>query len=123
MAVTETWLNDESSVVIGELTPPGYSFLNVPRPVITNPNQTHNYGGTGLLYKSPLDMFILHSGCTTKTFEPAYFTATHRKINVVVIYRPPPSPTNGFTSLQFLREFDAFIGILALNSQKNPYRW
>ena len=39
MAVTETWLNDESSVVIGELTPPGYfwMFLDRSSPILIKP--------------------------------------------------------------------------------------
>ncbi|XP_038074801.1 uncharacterized protein LOC119742706 [Patiria miniata] len=117
MAVTETWLTDESSVIIGELTPPGYSFLNVPR-IVSSTIQTLNYGGISLLYKLPLGMFFQHSGHTTTTFEHAYFTNMKREINTVVIYRPPPSPMNGFTTLQFLREFDGFISVLALNSHR-----
>lgn len=29
--LTETWLREDDNVIIGELKPPGYSFLNVPR--------------------------------------------------------------------------------------------
>ena len=31
MCVTETWLYEKSTAVIGEATPPGYVFLNFPR--------------------------------------------------------------------------------------------
>ena len=31
MLITETWLGDEEDVLIGAMTPPGYSFINVPR--------------------------------------------------------------------------------------------
>ena len=29
--LTETWLSQNDPVIIGELTPPGYTFLNIPR--------------------------------------------------------------------------------------------
>ena len=116
MAITETWLSDDSYIVIGELTPPGYSFINVPR-LSNNSNTTHNYGGVGLLYKTPLGMFR-HPFNRMTTFEHAHFTNKGREINIVVIYRPPPSPKNGFTTSQFLSEFETFICDLALTTQK-----
>ena len=56
MLFTETWLAEDDNVVIGELTPPGYSFINVPRREATG-------GGIGALYKSNLNLSLvkLHS--------------------------------------------------------------
>ena len=49
--LTETWLATDDPVVIGELKPDGYDYLNFPL-------GTSNHGGTGVLFKSQLG-FIL----------------------------------------------------------------
>ena len=56
-------------------------------------------------------MLIHNFDYISNTFEHAYFIDRKRDNNIVVIYRPPTSTTNGFTMLQFLKEFDTFIGI------------
>ena len=50
LCLTETWLRKDDPVVIGEISPPGYSFINVPR------NSNNHRGGVGILYKSQLSL-------------------------------------------------------------------
>ncbi len=63
MIITETWLHDDETIIIGEATPPGYSFLNYPRPTITHG------GGIGILFKTPLKLSLRKTQCDTKYFK------------------------------------------------------
>ena len=48
MFLTETWLSvDLDQVAIGELAPPGYNYINMPR-------KTDNHDGIGVLHRSTL---------------------------------------------------------------------
>ena len=48
--LTETWLSvDLDQVAIGELTPLGYNYINMPR-------KTDKYGGIGVLHRSTLKL-------------------------------------------------------------------
>ena len=49
MFLTETWLRKNDPVKIGELTPPGYTFINVPRVTVDD-----HHGGIGVLYRDNL---------------------------------------------------------------------
>ena len=49
MIITETWLRTDDPVVINESTPPGYTFLNAPRP-----NSAH--GGIAVISRAPLGL-------------------------------------------------------------------
>ena len=81
--LTETWLNDSDNVIIGELCPPGYMFINVPR-------DSDNYGGIGVLYRCPLKFQIIPFNFKSATFEYTIISNTRRKIYYILIYRPPP---------------------------------
>lgn len=80
--LTETWLNDSDNVIIGELCPPGYMFINVP-------SDSDNYGGIGVLYRCPLKFQIIPFNFKSATFEYTIISNTGRKIYYILIYRPP----------------------------------
>ena len=103
MFLTETWLSvDLDQVAIGELTQPGYNNINMPR-------KTDNHGGIGVLHRSTLKLQIYPSDFLAETFEHVIIVDKERKIKYVIVYRPPPSSENKFTTSKFLYEFDDFL--------------
>ncbi len=110
--VTESWLTSNDRVVEGECTLPGYVFLNIPRPS-DNPSGNRG-GGIAILFKEQLNIQIRSNQLKTTYFENVTLTDTANNLNLVVIYRPPPSPTNGFRTTDFLNEFDEFLEDVAL---------
>ena len=105
MFLTETWISETDTVVIGEIKLPGYSVINVPR------ISDHYGGGIGFVSRVELKLQLLPTGLTFTTFEHACFTnvSTAIPIYYFLIYRPPPSQDNGFKIPEFLREFDSFV--------------
>ena len=110
--VTETWLCEDDPVIIGELTPPSYSFLNIPR------TQTDLYGGIGILYRSSLKLSIKQTDIKTITFEHAIVTDVLRCVQYIVVYRPPPSAVNGFKTKDYLTEIDEFLSDVNMSANK-----
>ena len=56
MIIVESWLDDISdSVIIGFCTPPGYTFLNMPR------NSKNRGAGIAVVFKTPLKMITKQS--------------------------------------------------------------
>ena len=109
MLITETWLTKEKDpVAIGELTLPGYNFINIPRPT----NDDH--GGIGILYRCSFKLQVIPFEFYSKTFEYVITSDRQREIYYVTVYRPPPSSENKLTTSQFLSDFDDFL--LELNA-------
>ena len=61
--ITETWLSEADDVVIGECTPPGYTFISSPRISSTRG------GGIGVLFKTPLKLKKKNKDFVSSTFE------------------------------------------------------
>lgn len=114
VAFTETWLSADSSddVTCSHLSPPGYVFSHVPRP-------NGVCGGVGILHKSSLKAKLV-SSANYKSFEvmQTELTRGNRTLLVNIIYRPPPSPTNGLTSKLFLSDFSDFLETLILSQSQ-----
>ena len=108
MIIVESWLNDADDVVIGECTPPGYTFLNMPR------DSVNRGGGIAVLFKTPLKMLLKQSDSVYDTFEFAHVTDKSNSLNFVIVYRPPPSSENHLTHAMFLREFEQFVTEISL---------
>ncbi|XP_072046797.1 uncharacterized protein [Amphiura filiformis] len=116
--LTETWLYDDENVIIGELKPPGYLFLNHPR---HDGRSGTRGGGIGVLYKTELNLMSISSGIVTTTFEHIVVTDQSRSILFIVIYRPPPSKVNKLKLSDYLVEIDNFIGETAQLPGKHIY--
>ena len=104
ICVTETWLYEKSTAVIGEATPPGYVFLNFPRGT--------RGGGIAVIYKQNLK--LKHKTLyKTDSFEHAviHVSNSSQALNVVVVYRPDPSGEN---TSAFMTEFEPFLGAVDL---------
>ena len=105
--LTETWLNESESVVMGECTPPGYTFLNYP-------GGTSDHGGIAIITKSSVNFHHANSKETFTTFEYVSVIDPVRSIQFFIVYRPPPSKVNKLKASTFLEEFDDFLGEVAL---------
>lgn len=104
LAITETWLPlRPHATVMHDLCPVGYKFLSVPR-------GKGKGGGVGLLYRSSLSIKQLKLQQTPTTFEVLSVTINrHSMMQMLVIYRPPPSQQNGFKFSSFLDEFHLLV--------------
>ena len=110
VALTETWLTENDQVVINELTPPGYQCHHKPR-------AGKKMEVWQLFAKSELKNKV-------KEPEPAslfehirlLITAVSKTINLVVLYRIPPSTKNGIKSTQFLTDLQSQLDQWRLES-------
>ena len=109
--ITETWLAERDPVVVGEITPEGYSFFNFCRKV-------DEHGGIGIVYKSNLNIQSAPIDIETLSFEYASVTIKTLGVRLISVYRPPPSDTNQLKVSQFLEEFDAFVSEISMAPMK-----
>ena len=113
MALTETWLksNDESTFAIRDICPSGYCVLHKPR-------QTGCGGGVALIYKNNLKFELVKSD-SFKSFEHMEFLL-HSSIltRLLIVYRPPPSTSNGLSNTMFFQEFPSLLESTVINSGK-----
>ena len=104
--IVESWLKVDEKHIIKEILPEGFSFKSVPR---TNGNG----GGLLLVFKSNLKIKFVER--ENVSFEQLFCEVKLAKttLKLLVLYRPPPNKTNGFTNAQFLNEFSDSIGQLS----------
>lgn len=109
MALTETWLsNNDERDIIYSLTPNGYSFHHCPRTSGVG-------GGVGIIIKNQMKAKELK--CKKYiTFEnkEIIIKLQAKSLLISVIYRPPPSNTNGFTFREFYNEFSDYLSYLSV---------
>ena len=103
LAITETWLTDNDDVTLGDICPQGYSALHTPR-------TTGQGGGLAFISRSCYRTSIVQD-VTYNSFEHMKLKLTIKGeiVNVFVVYRPPPSASNGFTISLFKEEFSIFL--------------
>ena len=101
IALTETWLStdDRDQRIIGEITPPGYNFLQVPR-------LGKKGGGVAVLCRDNFKIQMKPS-FKAKSFEcmEVSITAISVTVKLIVIYRIPPNMKNGLKKSSFAHEF------------------
>ena len=108
MFLTETWLGVDDLVVMNEITLPGYTFINVPRP-------EDKHGGIGILYKSQLNLKLISDvAFEASAFEYAIMSDMNHSLHFAVIYRPPPSVKNQLRTSTFLTDFENFADCLSV---------
>lgn len=106
LAITETWLGsniDES--VIQELVPTGYKILHHSR-------YGRRGGGIALLFKSNINIKQLPCSESNYThFEHMEFCvgAMGLHFRMCVVYRPPPSKSNGLRNTVFFEEWESYL--------------
>ena len=113
LSLTETWLSGDfhDQFVLGELSTvmKGYTFYHQPR--------KSRGGGVGVLVRSNLHV-KKNTTTTFKSFEYMDLTIRSgpRLINLITIYRPPPSAKNKNTATSFINEFSTLLETLAVSS-------
>ena len=102
--VTETWLYDDDSVSIAQLTVAGYFFKNFSR-------QSQNRGGgTEILFRDSANVSIVN-GKENKSFEYSEWIAKvhYRPMRHIVVYRPPYSSLDPVSASVFFNEFSQVL--------------
>lgn len=107
LVLTETWLRpgDESTVLVSELCPQGYSSLHVPRP------DNSGYGGLALVFKYTIKVSLKQQASLFASFElmHAELTVGSLTVHIFAIYRPPPSRKNRLTFSDFYDDFAVLL--------------
>lgn len=108
VALTETWLGTSvDKKCVGELVPSGYTMKHVPRP------GSRHGGGVAVLYKESISFKLLGS---SKNTEYTHFEHMDcdlgmdgTSFRLAVVYRSPPSKTNGLRNSVFHEEWSTFL--------------
>ena len=106
LTLTETWFSkNEDQAVIESVVPNGYSIEHVARP-------NRKGGGVAVIYKSTLGITVNQPQAVT-TFEYIDVSFQHcsNTIRLLVVYRPPSTP-----SQKFLSEFSKLTDQLNISS-------
>ena len=103
VALTETWLRPNDDVILGEMCPPGYDVIHIPR-------RTGRGGGVAFVFKQCFKT-LLHQNKDYNSMENMEFTlnCNSETYRIIVIYRPPSSSKNGATFGVFLEEFNSLL--------------
>ena len=106
LALTETWHYADDTKTIGDMSIAGYNFHHVPR--------GSRGGGVAILIRSSLPAKV-NSIFEARSFESIHVTIQAKSIclQVVTIYRVPPSTKNKIKSWEFLPEFTEYLEQLA----------
>ncbi len=111
---TETWTksDDTSAHQIGDITPTGFNFYHHPR--------CGSRGSrVGLLLKSNMKVKNLpHNSYQSFEHMQVSITASKAHINLLIIYRPPPSTKNRLTVDQFFHEFGTLLEEVTISPGK-----
>ena len=91
LCITETWLKENDTVRIAELTSLGHKFIH-------NPRLGKSGGGVGLLYKPELTLLEKCNGFVATSFEhmECDIKCKNASLQLMVLYRPPASSMNIF---------------------------
>jgi len=117
LCITESWLckaGDEA--ILGSITPPGYIIKSYPRP-------NRRGGGIAFLFRNSGVSInvrnippVQHSSYEVAAVD---IKVNRFSIQIVCIYRPPPSKKNAATTTLFLTEFRDLVH--HLRQQKQPF--
>ena len=95
VALSETWFNSEedNDTYINSLLPAGYAIQDA------NRDNGRRSGGVALIHKNTIKL-KRNTTLNFTQFEHIKCTATcdNKSIQIIVIYRPPPSQQNQFTT-------------------------
>ena len=109
LALTETWLTStpKDEYYTKELSSSGYKLINVPCP-----GGGGHGGGVAIIHKDCLSaQTVATTGAGYTTFEhcDVQFNNNSGLLNIIVVYRPPPTKRNGHMVSAFLDEFRSLL--------------
>jgi hypothetical protein len=116
-AITETWLRDGDDPVILNLRPPGFNFTGQNRPIAKSKGRG---GGLALLIRDSIPYERLEMRAF-ETFESLSVRLKKTSACIALLYRPPPSPENGYTVNGFFSEFEEYVSSLLVAVPGNLY--
>jgi hypothetical protein len=116
-AITETWLRDGDDPVILNLRPPGFNFTGQNRPIAKSKGRG---GGLALLIRDSIPYERLETRAF-ETFESLSVRLKKTSACIALLYRPPPSPENGYTVNGFFSEFEEYVSSLLVAVPGNLY--
>lgn len=115
LAVVESWSTKDAfyspvADVLASLK--HFSALEIPR-------QHKKGGGVLLLYRNSFEVSLI-SNASFESYEHLDLSINYGKSNtrLLIVYRPPPSKDNGFTSSMFFDEFSKHLELLALDANR-----
>ncbi len=110
LAATETWFSNRESAPKTQCTPGGYKFFDHPR-------SGRQGGGTGLLFQNNLKVAKVAGG-ERQSFEYSEWkiTSGSRRVNLIIVYRPPYSVAHPVTSAVFFVEFAEYLESIVLSA-------
>ena len=109
-AVTETWLSEIDAACRAEITPPGYKLFDHTR-------SDRCGGGTALLIRENLHASRLDAGeRTSSEFSHWMVEFQSRKLQIIIIYRPPYSSNHPVTTNVFFADFSSFLENIIMSS-------
>ena len=111
VVITETWLKSGDSAARIAATPPGYQLFDHPR-------LDRNGGGTGILARDSLVVKQARAGiCDTFEYSEWIIVSGSARLRLVVIYRPPYSPSHPRTVGMFITEFAEFLVSVVMTTE------
>ena len=105
LLITETWINDEKSDVLGNLNSNGYTFKNFPR-------EDRKGGGIGLLCSNHLQINTLcHDNLTSFQYLTCTIGSFQHSCTITLLgcYHPPPSKINTTSHAVFIDQFGILL--------------
>ena len=114
LAPTETWLRDDITdrAILGEIIPPGFNILNVPR-------KDRSGGGVALIFRDCFQVVLKPSNqCLSVECLDVELKLSSSVLRIVLLYCPEPKTGNSGTSNSFLEIFSDLLDDLFLASGK-----
>ncbi|XP_068707911.1 uncharacterized protein [Montipora foliosa] len=111
-AVSETWLTDNDTAILSEITPQGYTPHHCPR-------SDRREGGTALIFKESINVekvSVAGKG-SFETSEWLVNPAATTRLRVVIVYRPPHSVKHAVSTSTFITEFSDYLESLVMSSE------
>ena len=107
---TETWLSEIDDACRAEITPPGYKLFDQTR-------SDRSGGGTALLIRENLHASRVDAGERT-SFEFSHWMVEFqsRKLQIIIIYRPPYTSNHPVTTSVFFADFSSFLESIIMSS-------
>ena len=105
LLITETWINEEKSDVLGDLNSNGYTFKNFPR-------EDCKGGGIGLPFSDHLQINNLSHDSLTSFQHLTYIIGSFQHsctITLLGCYHPPPSKINSARDAVFIDQFGILL--------------
>ena len=102
--VSETWLTNNYTAILSEITPQGYKLHHCPR-------SDRRGGGTALIFKESINVEKV-SVAGKGSFEASEWLvnpAATTRFQVVIVYRPPYSVKHPVSTSTFITEFSDYL--------------